>query len=55
VAARIRKALQHLEPDKVYVNPDCGFWATPRWACRRKLQAMVDGARLVREELAGAG
>jgi 5-methyltetrahydropteroyltriglutamate--homocysteine methyltransferase len=54
VAARIRKALQHLEPDKVYVNPDCGFWATPRWACRRKLQAMVDGTRLVREELAGA-
>jgi len=54
VAARIHKALHHMEPDKVYVNPDCGFWATPRWVCRRKLQAMVEGARLVREELEGA-
>ena len=54
VAARIRMALRHVEPDKIYVNPDCGFWATPRGVCRRKLQAMVQGARLVREELEGA-
>jgi 5-methyltetrahydropteroyltriglutamate--homocysteine methyltransferase len=54
VAARIHKALHHLEPDKLYINPDCGFWATPRWACRRKLQAMVQGAQRVRAELEGA-
>lgn len=54
VAARLRKALQHVEPDKLVVNPDCGFWATPRWACKRKLHAMVEGTRLVRAELSGA-
>lgn len=54
VAARLRKALHHFEPDQLYVNPDCGFWATPRWACTRKLHAMVEGTRLVRKELTGA-
>jgi len=54
VAARLRKALQYIEPDKLIVNPDCGFWATSRWACKRKLQAMVEGTRLVRAELSGA-
>jgi 5-methyltetrahydropteroyltriglutamate--homocysteine methyltransferase len=53
VAARIHKALHHVEPDKLYINPDCGFWATPRWACVRKLRAMVEGTRLVRRELEG--
>ena len=53
VAARLRKALHHVEPDKLYVNPDCGFWATPRWSCVRKLHAMAEGARIVRQELTG--
>jgi 5-methyltetrahydropteroyltriglutamate--homocysteine methyltransferase len=54
VASRIHKALHYVEPDKLYVNPDCGFWATPRWACQRKLRAMVEGTRKVRAELEGA-
>ena len=40
-------------PDKLWLNPDCGFWETPRWATRHKLAALVEGARLVRHELDG--
>ena len=53
VAQRIRAALQHIPADKLVVNPDCGFWDTPRWVCRGKLKAMVEGARIVRRELEG--
>jgi 5-methyltetrahydropteroyltriglutamate--homocysteine methyltransferase len=53
VAARLRHALKHIQPDKLYVNPDCGFWATPRAVCIRKLHAMVEGTRRVRKELSG--
>ena len=52
VAARIRTLLQYVAPDKLWLNPDCGFWETPRWATREKLKALVEGARLVRQELA---
>ncbi len=54
VAIRIRKALEHVPAEKLFVNPDCGFWDTPRWVCKRKLHAMVEGARIVRRELTGA-
>ncbi len=52
VAARARTLLQSVAPDKLWLNPDCGFWETPRWATREKLKALVEGARLVRRELA---
>jgi 5-methyltetrahydropteroyltriglutamate--homocysteine methyltransferase len=54
VAERIRALLRHVAPEKLWVNPDCGFWETPRWATRLKLAALVEGARLVRHELTGA-
>ena len=53
VAARIREALKHVRPEKLSVVPDCGFSQTARWAARRKLAAMVEGAKIVRRELAG--
>ena len=52
VAERIRAILRYVAPDKLWLNPDCGFWETPRWATRLKLAALVEGARLVRRELA---
>ena len=55
VAERIRTALKHVPAERLYVNPDCGFWDTPRWICRRKLASMVEGARIVRAELEGRG
>jgi len=52
VATRIRGFLRHVAPDKLWLNPDCGFWETPRWVVRQKLNALVEGARIVRKELA---
>ncbi len=54
VAERLRRVLEVVPPERVTVTPDCGFSQTARWAARRKLQAMVEGTRLVRRELAGA-
>jgi len=53
VAERIRALLRYVAPDKLWLNPDCGFWETPRWATRLKMAALVEGARLVRRELEG--
>jgi 5-methyltetrahydropteroyltriglutamate--homocysteine methyltransferase len=53
VAERIRVALQYVAPEKLTIVPDCGFSQTARWAARAKLKAMVEGARMVRRELAG--
>jgi 5-methyltetrahydropteroyltriglutamate--homocysteine methyltransferase len=53
VAARIRHALQYVKPDKLYINPDCGFGWSPRVMCVQKLQVMVAGTHIVRQEIAG--
>jgi 5-methyltetrahydropteroyltriglutamate--homocysteine methyltransferase len=53
IAARIREALQYIEPEKVFINPDCGFFQLPRWLTVLKLRRMVEAARLVRRELTG--
>ncbi|MBI3329796.1 MAG: methionine synthase [Nitrospinae bacterium] len=54
VAARIRCALQHVKPEKLYLNPDCGFGWSPRGITVQKLQAMVAGTKIVRAELTKA-
>jgi 5-methyltetrahydropteroyltriglutamate--homocysteine methyltransferase len=51
VADRIRKALEVIRPERLVVAPDCGMKYLPRELAFRKLEAMVAGARLVREEL----
>jgi len=52
VAERIRSVLAcGIAPDKLWLNPDCGFWETPRWVVKQKLAALVKGAALVRAEL----
>jgi len=51
VAERIRRLLEYVGPDKLYINPDCGFFQVPRWLACQKLQAMVSGTRIVRREL----
>lgn len=55
IAARIRRALPHVDADKVIVAPDCGLKYLPREVAFGKMKAMADGARLVRAELAAAG
>jgi len=51
VADRIRKALAVVGPEKLVVAPDCGMKYLPRDRAFRKLQAMVEGARIVGEDL----
>jgi 5-methyltetrahydropteroyltriglutamate--homocysteine methyltransferase len=54
VAERIRAALKYVAPEKLSITPDCGFSQTARWAARRKLVSMVEGARIIRKELTGS-
>jgi 5-methyltetrahydropteroyltriglutamate--homocysteine methyltransferase len=50
VAARIRRALQHMPADKVIVAPDCGMKYLPQEVAFGKMQAMVEGAKILRRE-----
>lgn len=54
VAARIRRALPHIDPERVIVAPDCGMKYLPREVADGKMRAMVEGAAIVRREIAGA-
>ncbi len=51
VAKRIRRALPHVDADKIIVAPDCGMKYLPREVAFGKMKAMADGAALVRAEL----
>ena len=53
VAARIRRALPHVDPKQVIVAPDCGLKYLPRDVAYGKMAAMVQGAAIVRDELGG--
>jgi 5-methyltetrahydropteroyltriglutamate--homocysteine methyltransferase len=52
VAVRIRRALEVVPAERLVVAPDCGMKYLPRERAFRKLEAMVAGAKLVREDLA---
>ena len=51
VAERIRRALGVVEPERLVLAPDCGMKYLPRERAFAKLQAMVAGAAIVREEI----
>jgi 5-methyltetrahydropteroyltriglutamate--homocysteine methyltransferase len=53
VAERVRELMKHVPPERLWLNPDCGFFETPRWVARQKLAARGEGAHLVRKELGG--
>ena len=48
VAARIRRALEYVEPERLILAPDCGMKYLPREVAFGKLCALVEGARIVR-------
>ncbi|MFZ4688340.1 MAG: 5-methyltetrahydropteroyltriglutamate--homocysteine methyltransferase [Polymorphobacter sp.] len=54
VATRIRKALPHVDAEKVIVAPDCGMKYLPRAVAFDKMQAMAAGAAIVRAEVNAA-
>jgi 5-methyltetrahydropteroyltriglutamate--homocysteine methyltransferase len=51
VVERIRRALQHVEPARLLLAPDCGMKYLPRDKAFAKLCVMVQAARQVRAEL----
>jgi 5-methyltetrahydropteroyltriglutamate--homocysteine methyltransferase len=50
VAERLKNALKHVKPENVIVAPDCGMKYLPREVAWGKMKAMVEGARLLRQE-----
>ena len=54
VAARIRRALEHLPPERLIPAPDCGMKYIPRDLAFAKLKALAEGAAIVRRELTGS-
>jgi 5-methyltetrahydropteroyltriglutamate--homocysteine methyltransferase len=53
VAERIRRALPYVPAERLVIAPDCGMKYLSRETAFGKLRAMVEGARLVRSEIAG--
>ena len=52
VAERIRAGLKYLKPAHLVPAPDCGMKYMPRAVAYGKLRALVEGAAIVREEVA---
>jgi 5-methyltetrahydropteroyltriglutamate--homocysteine methyltransferase len=51
VAARIRRALPFIGVERLILAPDCGMKYLPRASAFRKLQSMVQAAKIVRDEI----
>ncbi len=56
IVARVKELLKYFGPDKIYLNPDCGFGTfaernvnTPE-AAQKKLHAMFEAAKILRAE-----
>lgn len=48
IAERIAQCLKHAPAERLRITADCGFSALPRGLARRKMAALVAGARLAR-------
>jgi 5-methyltetrahydropteroyltriglutamate--homocysteine methyltransferase len=53
VAARVRRALPFVEPERVVVSTDCGMKYLPRESAEGKMRAMSAAAALLRSEHSG--
>jgi 5-methyltetrahydropteroyltriglutamate--homocysteine methyltransferase len=53
IADRIRRSIKHVSPDKVTLSSDCGMKPLARMVAKMKLNALVEGANIVRKEVAG--
>ena len=51
VVARVRKALQYVEPNNLWLAPDCGLMTISRELANAKAKLLVDVAKEVREAL----
>lgn len=55
VAKAIKKVMGYIEPERLYINPDCGLKLLDRKIAYQKLVNMVKGVKMVRAELAKEG
>jgi 5-methyltetrahydropteroyltriglutamate--homocysteine methyltransferase len=53
VAARIRKVIAAVPPDRVTLSTDCGMKPLARMVAKMKLRALAEGAAIVRKEVMG--
>ncbi|MBT8446996.1 MAG: 5-methyltetrahydropteroyltriglutamate--homocysteine methyltransferase, partial [Gammaproteobacteria bacterium] len=53
IKSRVRRALDHIDKERVILAPDCGMKYLPRDAAFGKLANMAQAARELREEFAG--
>ena len=53
VADRIRAALKVVPAERLVIAPDCGMKYLPRPVAFAKMKAMVEGTKMVRDELTG--
>ena len=53
VAERLRAGLAHIAAERLVAAPDCGMKYLPRAVALGKLQALAEGAAIVRRELTG--
>ena len=51
VASRIRRALPYVPAKNIIIAPDCGMKYLPRDIAFGKMQAMVEGAKIVRADV----
>jgi 5-methyltetrahydropteroyltriglutamate--homocysteine methyltransferase len=51
VVQHLHRALEVLPAERIFVMPDCGCFHLPRDVAFAKLQAMVEGTKIVRKEL----
>jgi 5-methyltetrahydropteroyltriglutamate--homocysteine methyltransferase len=50
VAARVKRALEHIRPEQVILAPDCGTKYLPCKTAHGKLRAMVEAAQILRQQ-----
>jgi 5-methyltetrahydropteroyltriglutamate--homocysteine methyltransferase len=53
VAARVRRALPYVAPERIVLAPDCGMKYLPREVAFGKLKAMAQAAAILRREVEG--
>ena len=54
VAEKVRRCLEFVPADKLFLTTDCGLRYVHRTLARQKLTNLVSGVRTVREQLGGA-
>ncbi len=58
IVARVKELLQYFDPDKIFLNPDCGFGTfaernvNTHEMAAKKMQAITDAAEILRAEYA---